>query len=237
MSNIKYFAAVFVAAFLIHVSNAQADILWEQAPDGSGTGVVDQEFSDFPTFSTYLVNDVTFAGDVNISAVTTYFTNNFSGGGFVTGTTARLNIFSNDPLQASDDPTVGASVTVVITETGSHLTVTASGLNIDLLAGDYWIGLTPVLDQATFGQEFHVNAAVVGDLTQARNPGGGFGFGSDWTDATDFVRATDFEGALLVEGSSRVIDIPEPASLAIFGIGLAGLGLISRRRRKKNLMA
>ena len=67
--------------------------------------------------------------------------------------------------------------------------------------GTYWIGLTPMLDFGGNGQEFHLEAALMGATTQARNPGGGFGHGSDWFEAGPTFGGLDsWDGAIRIEG-------------------------------------
>ena len=53
-------------------------VLWDQSNFNEGINAfVDQEFSDFPTFSSYLVTDVTIAAGFVGTEVTTYFTVGF----------------------------------------------------------------------------------------------------------------------------------------------------------------
>ena len=212
-------------------ANAGDLILWDQQPDfsqGAPSSFVDQNFGDFPTFSTFLVGDVVFGGAVQIHSITTYYTNDLVKGPFWPqdiGGTATLNIFA-DPLTNADDPFTGTSVVVNYVTTANGIEVTASGLNIDLVAGTYWIGLTPELDFGAKGQEFH-NPAInfLGAPTQGRNPGEGFGFGPDWFDAGfTFGGFVDWDMAISIRG------IPAPGALALLGVaGLAGM----RRRRRK----
>ena len=104
-------AAMVLGAMTITTPVSAGDILWDQPLILDSTAFVDQNFSDFPDFSTFLVNDVVFGSGVTINSITTYYTNvgnlwpqNAAG-------TATLNIFA-DPLSGADDPMAGASVAV-----------------------------------------------------------------------------------------------------------------------------
>jgi len=221
----RFFAATAMAALLAAPSFA-TDILWDQPVDPAQTALVDQAFGDFPDFSTYMVNDVTFGSDVVIESVTTFFTNTaltWPQGG---SGSATFNVFS-DPVTGADDPTLGTTVTVDFMVGADGLEVTASGLNLALSAGTYWIGLTPILDFGVFGQEFHQGSALVGANSLARNPGGGFGVGTDWVEAGPAFSGADFDGAIRITGKTSAI--PEPATASLIAIGLAGL--VARRRR------
>lgn len=199
--------------------------LWDQQPDPARSAYVDQNFGDFPSFSTYMVSDVSFGTNVTITDVITYYTQG-SGGWPIGAATGTLNIFAkNGSLPGGgDDPTAGTTVNVDISVGANGLEVRASGLNINLAAGDYWIGLTPDLDFSSFGQEFHQNStSFVGDASAARNPGGGFGVGTDWVDAGQtFGGEADYDAAITILGT------PAPGTLALLGMG----GLVATRRRR-----
>jgi len=216
-------AFVAVAGFA-GTAIAGDDVLWDQQPDASINAIVDQVFPDSPDFDTYTVNDVELTGE-KITSVTTYFTQGF--GFWPTGDVpAVLNIFENDGSgspAASDDPTAGMDVTANLSVGSAGLELTASGLDISPINGQWWVGLTPVLDFGIFGQEFHQSSSsLIGDLSHFRNPGGGFGLGTEWNDSTA-IDATFVDAALTIQGI-----IPAPATAGLLALG--GLGLARRRR-------
>ena len=224
--------AVVVALFAAPAySSAQTTVLWDQQPDTTIQQIIDQDIPDQAIFSTLAVNDVVIGGQgAIIEEVTTYFTN--GSGAWPAGvTTGILNIFDGDALTAGDDPTTGGdagpgSVAISITDIGNNtLAVTASGLNITLGAGTYWFGLSPSAGSG-LPQEFHYSAgSTVGDLSQSRNPGGGFGLGTDWF-ASNTLAGDYLDTSLTVSGQEIV---PEPTTAGLLALGM--VGLVARRRR------
>ena len=185
MFSPKYsFASILIASisFSLPLCSGQV-IVWDQQPDTSLT-VIDLEIAEpAAIFSTYVLNDVVFSTNVDVSSVTTYFSNT-SGTWEATITEARLCIFAGDftPFDPSVD---GEIVPVTVTDIGNGvLAVTASKLRIPLNAGVHWIGLTPVFDDITLPQELRFDTGnTVGDDSFFRNPGNGFGLGADWMNA------------------------------------------------------
>jgi len=213
-------ALVAVAAF---TATANAALLWDQSNVNTGINAfVDQEFSDFASFSSYMVSDVVSTG-WTVQSVSVYFTNNM--GNWANLSQARLNIFpkvGNLPV-AADDPTLGSTVGITMTNIGSSWEITASGLNVNVPIGDWWIGLTPLTNFGTDGQEFHQAAPIIGVDTAWRNPAGGFGLGTAWQ--TTAALGADWIG--VYDGAFKVEGIPAPGALALLGLA----GLLGRRRR------
>ena len=172
--------------------------LWDQPPTDPQTFfAIDQEFPDNFDATTFLVHDVAFTSRVHLSSISAWFTNN-NGGWPGNITSARLSIFSA-PLDAADAPADGVVVPASLVADGTLLRLDAS-VDIELPSGSYWIGLTPIGELSVVGQEFHVIAqTVVGAESSFRNPGGGFGNGSDWTD--DFGLPNYTDGSLRIEGT------------------------------------
>lgn len=221
-----------VAAALLLCAGARADVLWDQSGFDPfyDSVLVDQSFPDSPDFDAYMVNDVLVGGNGwTVSSVTTYFSHGW--GDWPDVGHARLNIFKKTGAlpNADDDPGSGlrVPVTISVISFGYSLSVNASGLDIDLAPGEYWIGLTPDIEYGLYLQEYHLPAQILGADTAWRNPGGAFGIGTHWQNL-DGIDDTDSwvglaDAAMLVEGAF----IPAPGAGALFGMG----AILARRRR------
>ena len=225
-------------ALLALAGVAQADVLWNQLP-----AYDDPAVASFPDRITtdpfsgasgiFCDSDVTVpAGGWTVQSVTTYFSDlSFN----PTVTSAVLNIFPKTgalPVAANDPramPT-GQGTTVVpvdVRSTGGAsvqpvMILTADGLNINLPAGEYWIGLTPTLQSGPFGSDLHWGAATMIGAPSAARGYDAFG-GFPWTDVGSLAQTSPFDLAITINGV-----VPAPSSLAL--MGLAGLAAARRRR-------
>ena len=174
----RLIASMLILAITSATSFGQLSLV-ERLPDPAlvNGGVAGGQFTDRPGEEISPVTVVTFAEPVEIGSVTIYMTNLFNSYPIGSTGSAVLNIFNGDQLQPDDDTLSGgpfglASTTVSYVETSIGLEITASDLNISLAADTYLIGITPILDFATNGQEFIQDAGVNGQTTFLDNEGG-----------------------------------------------------------------
>lgn len=200
-------------------SVASADVLWDQSALNWAADGFYNSISGAPPFGStaYAMNDITVpAGGWTVDSVSVYFSRILSSWDTEI-TEGRLYVQS----KTSSIPTVlpGGGL-IPMSAVGlfddsvqqSYYEVTASGLNLNLAPGDYWIGITPVAPGGPFGPELGLSAASsVGDVTTVWYAGFGGGFIQHSADA-----------AMKVQG------VPAPAGVAV--AGLAGLFAARRRR-------
>ena len=220
--------ALFVSPAAL--ADDKVGVVWDAPVNPDLPSFVDQEFGDFPDFSTYLVHHIVLDRKTAIHDITTYFTN-VNLGWPLGAVDARLNIFDQFgslPDNGLDNPQDGTLVTANIADNGDLglKAYTNLGGNLVLQAGEYWIGLAPILDFLVFGQEFHRGSDNFLKNSAARNPGGGFKLGTDWFDAGNTFGdpPSDWGGAITITGKN----LPTPGALALLGVA----GLVGRRRRK-----
>ncbi len=211
-------------------------VLWDQSTS-SLNATVDQAFPDFPDYSSGMVDDFSTGGSTwRVNRVTTYFTRGV-GRWSSDIRTGQLSLFVKAGATPGDSDFVGNLGEVAITLTsmldGQAWAVSAdtSGIpQLQSLNGEFWIGLTPIADFATFGQEFHLLSSLgtVGDASVVRNLGGAFGFGTDWFDAGTLDRQPHADMLFQLEGDV----IPAPSTLGV----LLAIGPSFSRRRPSSIV-
>ena len=175
----RQMAAASAALLLSIVSVAGADVLWDQSNwNTNNEGSVDITSNSCSQISgntkVHLANDVHFDAPVHITTVRIYETF----GNVQTATTALLWIAPKTGTlpTAGSAELEGAPATLVsisaVTETNGAaqcVRVSATGLDIELPAGDYWVSLTPRHNLGIFPYTVHLitTGPVVGAPTPA----------------------------------------------------------------------
>lgn len=224
-------AAAAVAAL---AGAANADVLWDQSAidtSPTGQGLYNTVSPGFNGVVVFGVSDVTVpAGGWTIQSVSTYYSSfNFPG-----GTTAVLNVFSKTggvPVAVNDPRASPTGNGTVVPVTANDFVVdfqgvreyTASGLNIVLAPGDYWIGLTPIQDSGPFGADSQWGTSNPMGVSQAAWSLD-FGFPTGWFDYSTLSGFTPTH-----DGAIKITGVPAPSAMALLGLG----GLMAGRRRRR----
>jgi hypothetical protein len=210
-----------------------ADILWDQPLSTANTAAyVDQDFTDMPTYSSWLADDFTNADPW---AIYTFFVPGDGWNGFsdlLNADSLTWSIYADAGGVPDGDPSgngIPPVWTITLAPDDPQVTIsTGSGgynsdatLNLDdpalLDAGTYWLVFYPSGAFSGFGQYGRQPADTTNNYTgQFINPGGGFGFGADWQDWT-VLGVTQPDIAFRLEGELGNQDIPWLAEDPITG--------------------
>ena len=149
------------------VGTAHADVLWDQSTlDPNGPGIANSESPGFGGFVVHGVNDVIVDGNGwNVDSLTLYYSTwNFDWQTDVVD--AYLHVFPKTGALPTEDPTLSALVPVTVvfgSDEVEYLAITASGLDLDLAPGEYWLSLTPRGPAGVFGANLQWPAVATGD--------------------------------------------------------------------------
>jgi hypothetical protein len=256
MRFIRLGVAVISAAALAGGASAQlltGNLLLRQTVE-TNSGYVNQVFPDFPAFSTGMGSLVTVGGaGWAISNIQVFQVGSPTATNAWFGNVNQANLTVSRQVSGAPDPAVdpavvgsggnivysavvGVTLDEAMTVNGvanQSFRMTANTGSItqlqSLAAGNYVFSLVGIASFGNFGQSFTAQATAVGTDDYMRNAGGGFGLpsGTAWgTLATEgFGAAAGTQWGIGINGSP----VPEPASMAVLGLG--ALALLRRRRR------
>ncbi len=171
--RIEMRVALSAAPVLLAIMFAQvatSDTLWEQSDfDPWGAGFPHSVSGGPPFGSTvYGVSDVSVECGWLVETITTYYSAMDFGWGEAIYE-GNLHVWEKTgplPVNGVHDPAASPVVPVTAVLNGDHWVVTATGLNLDLPPGEYWIGITPSAPAGMWGPEIHlISFTQIGDAT------------------------------------------------------------------------
>ncbi len=192
-------------------------VLWDQPVSSVNTNAyVDQEFSDYPDFSSFLADDFVAESPWVIDSI---FVPGYGWNGFTTlfnATALTFMIYEDNAGVPAGDPSGAGALPIwalSLPPTDPQITITNgySGVpsNTQLVldeplllpAGHYWLIFYPTLEFTSGGQYGRQAADTVNiDTAQFINPGGGYGYGTEWQPWT-VIGPTELDLAFRIEGT------------------------------------
>lgn len=211
MNCILRVAAPLLLLVVAHTASADPIII-DFSPDTTGAPVTIANYSNLHPFQ-IIGDQFTVTEDMTLTGGSVFSDSNW---GFL-GDAVRFMIFGDTAGTPDLAPLFDILTTVDAVDT--TLTTSAAGItrkhasiaDIFLAAGTYWFSMP-------------------GNGTEIAQAAGNFDDNSSRFGPTNLPNSTPGDMFFTLEGTSA-ISVPEPGTLALFGLGLAAMGL-SRRRRK-----
>jgi hypothetical protein len=207
-----------------HTANPEA-VLWDQPLSlVNQAAYVNQEFGDYPTYSSYLADDFINFAPWNISSI---FIPGDGWNGFSTlfnASALTWQIYADNGGVPAGDPSGGGSPplwTLTLQPSDPQVIITngtpggyPSNVTLNLPSpvfldpGHYWLVFYPGMD-FTYGQYGRQPADTTnGYIAQFINPGGSFGYGTNWQN-WNIIGPTQADLAFRLEGEiGPLFDIP-----------------------------
>ncbi len=205
------------AAAPVAVAPGPEDVLWDQPLSAvNQNAYVNQDFGDYPAYSSFLADDFVNADPW---AISTIFVPGEGWSGFTTllnATALTWQIYADNGAGFPDgDPSGGGNPPVwtltlppndpqVVITNGSGGMPSNTTLNLAtpvvVPPGTWWLVFYPTMDFSVGGQYGRQPADTTnGYMGKFINPGGGFGYGTTWQDWT-IIGATQQDIAFRLEG-------------------------------------
>ena len=197
-------------------------VLWDQPLSSvNQNAYVDQEFTDYPTYSAFLADDFVNGETWDISAI---YVPGDGWNGFTSlfnATSLTWQIYADDGGVPAGDPASGGAVwSLTLVPTDPQVTITTGSPGgypsntmltlatpVSVPAGHWWLVFYPTAPFSGFGQFGRQPADTAnGYVGQFINPGNAFGYGTDWVDWT-VLGGQPPDIAFRLEGSAGPADV------------------------------
>ncbi|MEO7453374.1 MAG: PEP-CTERM sorting domain-containing protein, partial [Fimbriimonadales bacterium] len=222
---------LLIAAFSVAAVAANAQILYQQgdvtAGDNIGTelGVLSNEFTDFPTSSTYCFDNITNAV---VWTVTQVWVEGITNDPVAPVGMFHLRFSQNANFTTPGNIGLNFSTANAGTLAGDKDLIFDLGAGIALAPGTWWVSAWVVTSFGTSGQwNWKTTETINPPEAIAHNPGGG-ALGT--TEPINLSQAPGIPGPRDLVFRISGTAVPEPGTFIAIGIGLAGLAIARRRK-------